>query len=54
MDIALKGHRDDSKYHPDVGEPSGHSGLGNSVEPNDISRKYNFRGTLKSLQQGLT
>ena len=31
MGIALRGHRDDSKYHPDVGEPSGHGGLGNFV-----------------------
>ena len=30
--IALRGHRDDSKYHPDVGQPSGHSGLGNFIE----------------------
>ena len=29
MDIGLRGHRDDSKYHPDVGEPSGHGGFGN-------------------------
>ena len=32
MGIALRGHRDDSKYHPDVGKPSGHGGLGNFVE----------------------
>ena len=32
MGIALRGHRDDSKYRPDVGEPSGHGGLGNFVE----------------------
>ena len=32
MDIALRGHRDNSKYCPDVGEPCGHGGLGNFVE----------------------
>ena len=31
MDIALRGHQEDSKYHPDVGEPSGRDGLGNLV-----------------------
>ena len=30
--IALRGDRDYSKYHPDVGEPSGHGGLGDFVE----------------------
>ena len=32
MGIPLRGHREDSKYHPDTGEPSGHDGLGNFVE----------------------
>ena len=32
MGIALRGHWDNSKYHPDVGEPSGHGGLGNFLE----------------------
>ena len=32
MGIAVRGHRDDSKYYPDVGEPSGHGGLDNFVE----------------------
>ena len=32
MGIALRGHQDDSKYHWDVGEPSGLGGLGNFVE----------------------
>ena len=32
MGIALRGHRDDSKYDADVGEPSGHGGLGNFVK----------------------
>ena len=32
MGIALRGPRDDSKYHPDVGEPSSLGGRGNFVE----------------------
>ena len=32
MGIPLRGHREDSKYHPDTGELSGHDGLGNFVE----------------------
>ena len=32
MGIALRGHRDDSKYHSGVGEPSGLGGLGNFVK----------------------
>ena len=32
MGITQSGHQDDSKYHPDVGQPSGHDGLGNFVE----------------------
>ena len=32
MVIALRGHQDHSKYHPDVGQPPGHGGLGNFVE----------------------
>ena len=32
MGIALRGHQEDSKHHPDVGQPSGHDGLGNFLE----------------------
>ena len=32
MGIALRGHRDDSRYHPDAGKPPGHGGLGNFVK----------------------
>ena len=32
MGIPLRGHRDDSQYHPGVGEPATHSGIGNFVE----------------------
>ena len=32
MVIALRGHQDHSKYHPDVGQPPGHGGLDNFVE----------------------
>ena len=31
MDVTQRGHREDSEYHPDVREPSGHDGLGNFV-----------------------
>ena len=37
MGITLRGHQDDSKYHPDVGEPSGLGGLGNFVEPVNLT-----------------
>ena len=32
MGIPLRGHRDDSQYHPEVGEPATHAGVGNFVE----------------------
>ena len=32
MGIPLRGHRDDSQYHPEVGEPTTHAGVGNFVE----------------------
>ena len=32
MDVTQRDHREDSEYHPDVREPSGHDGLGNFVE----------------------
>ena len=31
MGIPLRGHRDDSQYHAEVGEPSTHAGVGNFV-----------------------
>ena len=32
MHIPLRGHRDDSQYHPEVGEPATHTGVGNFAE----------------------
>ena len=32
MGIPLRGHRDESQYHPEVGEPASHAGVGNFVE----------------------
>ena len=32
MGIPLRGHRDNSQYHPEVGEPATHAGVGNFVE----------------------
>ena len=32
MGIPLRGHRDDSQYHPEVGELTTHAGVGNFVE----------------------
>ena len=32
MCIPLRGHRDDSQYHPEVGEPATNAGVGNFVE----------------------
>ena len=32
MGIPLRGHRDDSQYHPEVGELATHAGVGNFVE----------------------
>ena len=32
MGIPLRGHRDDSQYHPEVGEPATDAGVGNFVE----------------------
>ena len=32
MGVPLRRHRDDSRYQPDVGEPSNHPGVGNFVE----------------------
>ena len=32
MAVPLRGHRDDSKYQPDVGEPANHPGVGNFIE----------------------
>ena len=32
MGIPLRGHRDDSKYYPEVGELATHAGVGNFVE----------------------
>ena len=32
MGIPLRGHRDDSQYHPEVRQPATHAGVGNFVE----------------------
>ena len=32
MGVPLRGHRDDSRYQPDVGEPANHPGVGNFIE----------------------
>ena len=32
MGILLRGHRDDSQYHPEIEEPATHAGVGNFVE----------------------
>ena len=32
MGVRLRGHRDDSRYQPDVGEPANHPGVGNFIE----------------------
>ena len=32
MDVPLRGHRHDSRYQPDIGEPANHPGVGNFVE----------------------
>ena len=32
MGILLRGHRDNSQYHLEVGEPTTHAGVGNFVE----------------------
>ena len=32
MGIPLRGHRDNSQYHPEVGEPTTHVGVGNFAE----------------------
>ena len=32
MGVPLRGHRDDSRYQPDVGEPVHHPGVGNFIE----------------------
>ena len=32
MSVPLRGHRDDSRYQPDVGEPANHPGVGNFIE----------------------
>ena len=32
MGVPLRGHRDNSRYQPDVGEPSNHPGVGNFIE----------------------
>ena len=39
MGIALRGHRDDSKYHPDIGQPSGHREFGNFVELDNLKTR---------------
>ena len=39
MGIALRGHRDDSKYHPDIGQPSGHCEFGNFVELDNLKTR---------------
>ena len=47
--IALRGPRDDSKYHPDVGEPSSLGGLGNFVELVNLT----IRQENKNLEERL-
>ena len=37
MDVQLRGHRDDSRYQPDVGEPANHPRVGNFVEFNNFA-----------------
>ena len=32
MGVPLTGHRDDSRYHPDVGESANYPGVGNFIE----------------------
>ena len=32
MGVPLRGHRDDSRYQPDVGEPANHPGVSNFIE----------------------
>ena len=32
MGVPLRGHRDDSRHQPDVGEPANHPGVGNFIE----------------------
>ena len=51
MGIALRGPQDDSKYHPDVGEPSSLGGRGNFVELVNLTirqGKKNLEEHLKS------
>ena len=53
MGIALRGHWDNSKYHPDVREPSEHDRLSNLLELVSLTTtgKYNSTGTPKNLKQ---
>ena len=32
MGVSLRGHRDNSRYQPDVGEPANQPGVGNFIE----------------------
>ena len=67
MGIPLRGHRDDSQYHPEVGERATHAGVGNFVEllnfavrqgnkdPEDHSKNCSSRETYisKTTQNNL-
>ena len=40
MDVPLRGHRDDSRYQLDVGEPANHPALGNFIRFINIAVRY--------------
>ena len=36
MGVPLRGHRDDSRYQPDVGEPTNHPRVGNFLNSSNL------------------
>ena len=57
MGILLRGHRDDSQYHPEVEEPATHAGVGNFVELLNFAvrqGKKDLEDHLKNCSSGET